>query len=195
MKEILLVLLLTLALGCDSSPVSDSWRDPMQSSPIRFQRTIVIAMMPDVAVRRAAENEMVRLVGEGRSVQSYKLLSDADLSSADAIRAKFAPNGVDGILAMRFVAPQHDVTWVPGNEQYPFDPFWSYYDRAWPAARDPEYLKTDTSVRMQTNLYSGDGKLIWSGISDSFNIADSDAKIASICQSVAGQMDREGLLK
>ena len=78
-----------------------------------------------------------------------------------------------GSWSCRLVSTTNDVSWVPGSGAYPFDPFWSFYDRAWPASREPDYLKNETTVRVQTNLYSVDGgRLLWTGISDSFLAAD-----------------------
>lgn len=182
-------------IGCDTTPVSDSWRDPAFTSPIRFQRTLVIAMTSDVRLRRAAEDEMVRQFGEGRSIQACKLLSDSDRYDVDHLVQKLTPNGIDGILAMRLVSTTRGVSWVPGTGVYPFDPFWSFYDRAWEAAREPNYLKSEPSVRVQTNLYSVDGgKLLWTGISESFPASAARDRIESICKGIAAQMRREGLL-
>src|SRR6478609_7371192 len=89
-----IVMLLFFAWGCDSTPVSDSWRDSAFTSPIRFQRTLVIAMTSDVLLRRTAEDEMVRQFGEGRSIQAYKLLSDSDRYDVDHLVQKLTPNGV-----------------------------------------------------------------------------------------------------
>src|SRR5438046_7848125 len=94
-----LIVVLT-TIGCDTTPVSDSWRDPAFTSPIRFNRTLVIAMTSNVLVRRTAEDEMVQQLGEGRSIQAYKLLSDSDRYDVDHLVQKLKPNGIDGILAM-----------------------------------------------------------------------------------------------
>jgi hypothetical protein len=108
---------------------------------------------------------------------------------------KLTPNGIDGILAMRLVSTKRDVSWVPGSGVYPFDPFWSFYDRAWKSARDVNYLKYEPSVRVQTNLYSVDGgKLLWTGISESFPAAEARDRIDDVCKGISSQMQREGLL-
>src|SRR3954447_12543140 len=162
--QVVSMMLLLGISGCDTTPVSDSWRDPQFTSPIRFHRTLVIAMTTDVIVRRTAENEMVRQIGEGRSIQAHKLLSDSDRYDVEHLVQKVTPNGIDGIIAMRLVSTTHDVSWVPGSGNYPYDSFWSFYDRAWRAARDPGYLKSEKTVRVQTNLYSVDGgRLLWTG--------------------------------
>ncbi len=193
---LVMFVLLTGALGCESAPVSDSWHDPAFDGPIRFKRTLVIAMTADVLVRRPAEDVMVRELGEGRSIQSYKLLQHSDLYDVDHLVQKLKPNGVDGLLVMRLVSTTNDVSWVPGSGVYPFDPFWSFYDRAWPAAREPDYLKNETTVRVQTNLYSVDGgRLLWTGISDSFLAADARERIETVCRGIGAQMEAEGLLR
>src|SRR3954468_20017268 len=88
-----LLLMIVSSFGCDTTPVSDSWRDPAFSSPIRFQRTLVIAMTSDVLLRRSAEDEMVRQFGEGRSIQAYKLISDSDRYDVNHLVQKLTPNG------------------------------------------------------------------------------------------------------
>ena len=190
------LLVLLSIVGCGSPPVSDTWRDPVFTSPLRFHRTLVIAMISDVLVRRPAETVMVNEIGEGRSIQSYKLLSHSDLYDVNHLVQKLTPNGIDGILIMRLVSTKNDVSWVPGSGVYPFDPFWSFYDRAWPAAHEPDYLKNETTVRLQTNLYSVEGgKLLWTGISDSFLAADAQSRIEPVVRQIAYQMESEGLLK
>jgi hypothetical protein len=190
------VMLLFVAWGCESPPVSDTWHDPALEGPIRFKRTLVIAMVPDPLIRRPAEDVMVRELGEGRSIQSYKLLQSADLYDVNHLVQKLTPNGIDAIIAMRLVSTKHDDSWVPGSGVYPFDSFWTFYDRAWPAARDPDYLKNETTVRVQTNLYSVDGgKLLWTGISDSFLAADARGRIEQVVRQIGNQMDQEGLLR
>ena len=192
---ILLVVAIALA-GCDSAPVSDSWHDPVFHGPIRFHRTLVIAMTPDVLVRRPAEDVMVAEIGEGRSIQSYKLLTSADLYDVEHLVQKLTPNGVDAILTMRLVPTKHDVSWVPGSGVYPFDPFWTFYDRAWSTARDPAALKNETTVRVQTNLYTVEGgKLLWTGISDSFLAADARERIEPVVRGIGSRMEAEGLLR
>src|SRR5205085_1069095 len=105
------------------------------------------------------------------------------------IGQKRSRNGAAGILAMRLVSTTRDVSWVPGSGVYPFDPFWSFYDRAWKAARDPNYLKSAPSVRVQTNLYSVDGgKLLWTGITESFPASAARDRIETICKGIAAQM-------
>jgi len=182
--------------GCESPPVSDTWHDPAFDGPIRFKRTLVIAMNPDPLIRRPAEDVMVYALGEGRAIQSYKLLTAGDLYDVDHLVQKLEPNGIDAILAMRLVSTRHDVSWVPGSGVYPFDQFWTFYDRAWPAARDPDYLKNETTVRVQTNLYTVEGgKLLWTGISDSFLAADARDRIESVVREIAKEMAADGIIR
>jgi hypothetical protein len=195
-----IVLLLSIALcclaGCESAPVSDSWHDPAFDGPIRFHRTLVIAMVIDPLVRRPAEDVMVAAIGEGRSIQSYKLLQVTDLTDVDHLVQKLTPNGVDAILTMRLVSTEHEISWVPGSGVYPFDSFWTFYNRAASTARDPENLKSESTVRVQTNLYSVDGgKLLWTGISDSFLAADARDRIEPVVRGIVSRMEAEGILR
>jgi hypothetical protein len=191
-----ILLIYTCATGCESSPVSDSWRDPAFTSHIRFKRTLALAMTSDVLVRRIAEDEIVRQFSEGRSIQAYKLISDADRYDSEHLRPKLQANGIDAVVAMRLISSKTDVSWLPGSGRYPYDQFWTYYDRSWPAAREPGYLKDEPTLRLQTNIYSvSDGKLIWTSISDLFAPADAQTAVDNICKNVGKQLHREGLLQ
>ena len=191
-----ILLVFSCATGCESSNVVDTWRDPAFTSQIRCKRTLAIALTSDVLVRRIAEDEIVRQFGEGRSIQAYKLIADVDRYDTDHLRPRLESNGIDGIVAMRLISSQTDVSWVPGSGRYPFDKFWTYYDRSWPAAREPGYLKDEKSVRLQTNIYSvSEGKLVWTSISDSFDPSNAQTMVDEVCKNVGRQLRKEGLLQ
>ena len=50
--------------------------------------------------------------------------------------------------------------------------FYGYLGAVYPVVYDPGYTREDTTVRVETNVYTTskpDGDLVWTGVSDSFN--------------------------
>lgn len=61
----------------------------------------------------------------------------------------------------------------------------------------PGYLKEERKVRIETNLYltsSGEGELVWTGITDTFNPSNIDKAIDRLVKLVVKQMQRDGAL-
>jgi hypothetical protein len=68
----------------------------------------------------------------------------------------------------------------------------------YPAVYTPGYLKKDKKVRIETNLYavsSGEGELVWTGITDTFNPSDVNKAIDRLVKLVVKQMQIEGAIR
>jgi len=60
---------------------------------------------------------------------------------------------------------------------------------------DPEYLQTDTIVRVISKLYSlRDQKLIWSGMSRTFDPASAQSFTNDVSKAVAKSLEKERLI-
>src|ERR1051325_456671 len=89
-----------LLLGCESSRITDSWHDPSFIRSIKFKRTLAIAQTPDVSAGRTLEDEMVNRLGEGRSVQAYRITTEEDRADSEHLKTRCQQNGVDGVIIM-----------------------------------------------------------------------------------------------
>jgi len=100
-----------------------------------------------------------------------------------------------GLVAMRLIKSEKQVTLVPGGYATSFPRFWGYYGHAWPIVYDPGYLRTDTIVQVETKVYSlTDDKLIWAGLSETFNPRDAQALVRGVEQAVAKDLQKQGLI-
>jgi hypothetical protein len=60
---------------------------------------------------------------------------------------------------------------------------------------DPGYLRTDTIVQVETKVYAlMDDKLIWAGLSETFNPRDAQARVRGVAQAVANDLKKQGLI-
>lgn len=187
--------LAVLPLACAASTrISDSWRDPSVTT-VDLNKILVVAVTANESVRRAAEDAMVRAIKRGNAVSSYTLLSGDQLGDEEAFRAAIQQNAFDGAVTMRLVGREQQTTWVPGSYPAPYYSFYGYYGWSYPAVYDPGYLQTDDIVKIETNVYSiKDDKLIWTGLSESFNPDNVSSLVADIAEAIADDMRAKGLL-
>ena len=185
-------LLMALLSGCATTTFRSTWSDP-QAKPVRFQRTLAVFMTPNEGERRASEDQLVQFIGPARSTASYTLLSRADLDDTDRAKEKVRAAGFDGAVVMRVIGERQEVTYEPPTY---YRGYWGgYHSRGWGTVYDPGYLRTDTIVSVETNVYSlAEDKLIWSGVSETFDPNDTPRMVTEIAEAAAKQMRERGLL-
>lgn len=181
--------------GCASTTIKDSWSDPkLAPSSLKFEKILAIAMMPD-QTRRVAEDEMVRQLGP-RATASYKFLSEEDLKNKEAAKTKVKEAGYDGAVIMRLTGKEQRLSYVPGSYPAPYYSFYGYYGYAGAAVYDPGYMTTDTIVSIETNVYSvTEDKLLWSGLSETFNPANTVQLVTDVAKAVRGALQKQGLIQ
>ena len=90
---------------------------------------------------------------------------------------------IDAVIVSRLVKVDKSITYVPGQPYMPYPyygSFYGYYGAVYPVVYSPDYLREDTTVRVETNVYavtSGEGQLVWTGVSDTFNPSSTDKVI------------------
>jgi len=181
-----------LLAGCAATTLESTWTNP-QAKPISFQRTLVVFMSPNEATRRSAEDRLVARIGPQRSAPSYTLLTKAEIDDVEKAKQKVRAAGFDGAVVMRVIGKREEVSYQPPAY---YDRYWGgYYARGWGSVYDPGYLRTDTIVSVETNVYSlADDMLIWSGVSESFDPRSTTAMVDSVADAAAEEMRSRGLL-
>jgi hypothetical protein len=72
--------------------------------------------------------------------------------------------------------------------------FVPFYDRSMTMSAAPTY-QTDHIVSVETRIHSvADGKLIWSGTSDTIDVSDVDKAVTEIANAVRAELEKEKLL-
>ncbi len=191
----IIIILLVLAACAGGTKVVDSWRNP-KAGPIQFKKVVVFFFSDDLRVRRAAEDELVRQIKRTQAVVAYSLIPEAEFKDLDKVWDRLKYRGFDGAVIMRLLGVEKEVTWVPGSYPSHYYSFRGYYRHTRPMVYDPGYLRTDDIVRVETNVYSiAEDKLIWSGISETFNPKNSVSLVDDVARSVADDLKAKRLLK
>jgi hypothetical protein len=171
-------------------------------TPRPLRNVMVLAIDASPGGRRKYEDRFVNeLSGRGmEAIQSYRVLPlDGQLEEA-ALRAAVAQGGYDGVIATRLLAVDQDQVYVPPTEYVTMGAgygrgLYGYYGMGYSVRTTPGYIKTNTTVRLETHIYdAGTEKLIWAGHSDTFDPATPDAAIKSVVSLIATRLERDRLI-
>jgi hypothetical protein len=194
-RAIVAVLALTTAVSCATTRLTSSWKEPT-AGKLDFKKVLVLVLSKDESIRRVAEDEVVRQIKSATAVPSYNLFLADDLREGERAKAKVQEEGFDGAVVMRLVDKSQQMTYVPGRYPAPYYSFYGYWGYGWGAAWDPGYVRADTIVLIETNIYSvKDGKLLWSGLSESFNPTGPAELVQGIVAAVVSDLKKQGMLQ
>jgi len=175
----------TLGMGCASTEMTGTWTDPTAKGAA-MSKIAVIAMTKDPGLRRMAEDATAAQMAGAQAVPSYQILGETELTDRAAVKAKLRDAGFNGVLVMRLAGVTEQVNAVP------YGTFDGYYGWAGSAVYGPGYLETDTIVHVVSNLYSLDqNKLLWSGVSQTFNPSSAQAFMSDVSKAVAKSLEKE----
>ncbi|MGH9867849.1 MAG: hypothetical protein ACREAA_06770 [Candidatus Polarisedimenticolia bacterium] len=193
-RGLVVILAAACMTGC-ATTVKDTWKDPTVSQQsMQFKKVLVMAMMPDEASRRIAEDEMVSRL-RMPAVASYTMLSDADLKNVEAANRKFKEEGFDGAIIMRMLGEEEQVSYEPGSYPGYYNSFYGYYGYARRVAYAPAYLETDVIVYVETNIYSlEEDKLLWSGLSQTYNPKNQTELLDDVVGATIHKLQKQGLI-
>ena len=193
--SVLLGLGLSAALaGCASTRIETQWKEPgLAAKDLAFRRVIALAQLDDETTRRAAEDELVRVLtssprAQARSMEAspaYELISTSELGDVAGMRRKVEAAGFDGAVVMRLIASEERVTYMPGRYETMWGRVVSY---------DPGYTVVDQIVRVETGLYSiRERELLWSGVTRTMNPRDLRDLIEEVARAIGQELEAQGV--
>jgi len=206
MIAVSLVTLLTIPVAsAKSSKVVMSWKNPAFVRSGKFRRVLALGLSDKTAVRADFEDALAAQLTEAglESIPGNTILLRPEGTKVDInyVRTQIRENKVDAVVVSRLVKIDHTVTYVPGEPAFtPFpyyNTFYGYYGAVYPVVYTPDYLKEEKKVRIETNLYavaSGQGELVWTGVTDTFNPSNVKKEIGRLVKLVLKQMQTDGAL-
>jgi len=171
-----------ILMACAIKPLAE-WRDSEFKG--RVDNILVIGVSDQAVVRRLFEDTFVKeLAVLGVSAKSsYRVLTDEQISSKDALDAAIKAQSMDAVLVTRIVGVEEIETYTPPTYTYTpptytykpsaFDrhyrDYHSYFNHAVRVAT-PGYWDKYEVLKLESNLYdSTSQRLIWSILSESFD--------------------------
>jgi hypothetical protein len=199
-----LLLAFTAASG-KSLKIVMSWLNPQYEGQ-RFHRILVIGVAQDLEVRADFEDKMAAQIArpDTETIPGNQILLRPDPKAKPDLaylRAQISSNHVDAVVVSRLLKVDKKVTHVPSSTYVaPFPYYYSFYgylSAVYPVVYDPGYTREDTTVTVETNVYSTskpDGDLVWTGVSDSFNPKSAKKVADGLVKEIPKRMESDGLL-
>ena len=194
--------LILLTTACAGTKWVNTWTEPAATGHASLKKVLVIGMSQDMANRKAFEDSMTA------SLQAYKVQATPSMGvlpegevSEDVLRAKVQEGGYDGVIITRLVSVDEKTDYVPPSSgvvvgSYGWGSYYSGYGGWYGTVYSPGYLVNTTVVRLQTRLWTtaGEGKPLWTGVSESVDPTEVKALSKEISFMVTKELDKHGLI-
>ena len=181
-----------------------SWKNPVYSGR-KPHRVLVIGMSANPEVRADFEDDLSAAIKsdglEPIPGNTIFFRPHSGELERDYLEGQIRDFKIDTVLVSRLVKVDKSITNVPGySYAVPYAyyrSFYGYYGTAYQQVYIPGYLREDTAVRVEANLYDAtppNSDLIWTGTSDSFNPKSAQKAIDGIVKLVVKELKKQGIL-
>jgi hypothetical protein len=168
------ILIIAIFISCNSTKITNSWRSPEKHLHSgEWNKILVVAFLKNETNRRKVEDELLNYLN-GKGIVSYKYLNeDFNIINEDKFIKKIKADGFDGAVTMRLIDIDKEKIFIPEQQNlYPiyYQNFSGYYHRGWTSYTKPGYYSLNKTFIVETVVYSiQEDKIIWSGITETFN--------------------------
>jgi hypothetical protein len=199
---------LTMLSACASSPFIDTWSDP-NATRLNFkgETVVAVAVMKGEASRRVAEDQLAQKItqrgAKGRTM--YSMFPSANLGDEAASRAALEKAGVQGVIVMRPVNVDKEVSATHNTYTEPYyQNYWGgYYGYGWGAsygmpmsASSTTTMTETTVVYIETLVYSlKDNKLVWAGRSKATYADKLTTQVDELASALTSELKKGKLIK
>jgi len=196
----LLVLYIFLLTSCSTSTkITAAWTNK-EFEKGKIKTLMVMGITKRVAVRMLFEEDMtdrMEYIGVTCMPSSQIFPMEEKLDST-TFRLHFSNSNIDAVLTSKMVSSEKNQSYQPGTSynSYPRGGYYGYYGSSYNNMYSPGYVITTTTVKIETNLYdTKTEKLIWSGISDTFDPTDETDAIRSLNKKLVDHLYKEGFFQ
>ena len=207
----MLLLTLTACNKAATTSFSQSYRNPGYEETV-FKRILVIAVSEDEEGRKSFEDALASaLAGQGATAApSYTVVPHSDQVSEEELHGLIESSGIDGVLLTRLVSVDKDSEYVPpkkyNNPQtryypgglgmgYGYGGYYGFYGTTYAAVHTPGYFDTNTTLTLESNLYSvATNELVWTGQSETIDPDSIEDARESVTAAVAQKLKAERLI-
>jgi hypothetical protein len=191
------------AVACASTTFHSTWRNPAaEPGNFKGQKVCALIVSKEEGVRYGAEDALAHeLTKRGAvGIAAYTLVPRELIQDKDKAREFLEKAGVKGVVAMRVVGKDKEITSSPGAYYATpyYSSFWGpgYWGWSWGGVYSPGYIQTETKVIVETLVYSlPQNKLVWAGQSETTNPSKVGPFIQDLVSKAAAEMKKQGLIR
>lgn len=189
-----------MTISCTSTKITNSWRDPKRHIHMdELNKVLVIALIENETNRYKAEHQIVKYL-EGKGVVSHDYLdTNFNEKSEEEIIKKIRKDGFDGIVLMYLLDVDKERVYMPGEINYNKNGsanFGEHYLRNHQRYMTQGFYVTTKTYILETVIFSlKDNKIIWSGITETFEPRGIKKMTNEISRVIYKQMIAEGFIR
>jgi hypothetical protein len=163
------------------------------------KKVATLVISNDQNLRVSVEEQLARELGT-RGIQgapTYRLAPREELESPERARPWFERAAVQGVVVLRPVSMETSVTHQEGgwSSTY-YSTLWSYYGYGWGAIYTPARTTKETTLVVETLVYSVPmDRLLWGGVSSTTNPDEVPKFLKQLVKGAVGEMRKQGLAK
>jgi len=200
-----------IVLGACGTTVhmTGTWKAP-EAPPEGYHNILVASLTSNRTAQTVVEAQMAAALqkkgisaGKGLDMfpPQFNPLTETDKNTATQ---KMLDAGYTAVLTTSLINKEAQTRYVPGTVSYAPYPaygwygrFWGYYGYMYGSVYSPGYYTTDKTYFLECNLYDlkQDGKLVWSGQSETYNPSSLESFAKSFAARVSDALQNAGLLK
>ncbi len=189
-----LTLVFSLFNSCGTSTkITVDWGDKEYQKG-HIDKILILGITKRPAVRMHYEDDMVKKL-EFYGVEgtpSYEIFPMDEKLDTTTFRLHFKSEGFDAVITSQLVGEDKQTRYEPGYGGYNRG-FYGYYGATYDYMYSPGYTYTTTTLKIETNLYDTKSeKLIWSGISETFQPSNEMDAIRSLNKAVTSALNKRG---
>jgi hypothetical protein len=202
MRRILLaVVMMALAAGVlvHAAKFKSTWKAPdVDRLNFAGKKVAAVVISEDQDLQISTEEELARqLTALGvQGVASYRVAPREVLREKGAAREWFERAGVKGLVVLRVVSADKEVTYTPDvwvSTMYA-NP-WDYYAYGWSSTIVGVNRREDLVITIETLVYDLSRlKLVWAGVSEKTNPKDAQKIVKELVGNIVSEMRKEGLV-
>lgn len=208
MRSVLVLATAAVVVSCASTSFRSTWKAP-GAEPLNFKGKKVAALIvsAEEGVRYGAEDALAReITARGAvGVAAYTIVPKEVIQDKDKAKQFLEKAGVAGVVAMRVVGKEQEISQSPGTYRgglYWGRPYYGslwgpgYWGYGWGSVYSPGYLRTDTIVSVEMLVYSlAQDKLVWAAQSETTNPSAVRPFIQDLTAKAADELKEAGLIR
>jgi len=163
------------------------------------KKVAALVISNDDSLRVAGEESLVReLTARGmQAVATYRIAPKEELRKAETARPWFEKGGFEGVVAVRPISADTQqvytpAMWVGTN----YGTLWGYYGYGWSAVFVPGSRQKETTVVVETLVFSVPrNQILWGSVTETKNARDLRAFVEELAKASVEQMQKQGLAR
>jgi hypothetical protein len=193
-------LLTILFTSCTSTKIVSSWKQPDKHVHMdELNKVLTIALIENEDNRYKAEHQIVKHL-DGKGFVSHEYLDDNfNRKNETEIMNKIRDDGFDGIVLMRLIDVDKERVYIPSEtNNYPeeYQNFGGFYKVQHYRYKTSGYYITTKTYILETVVFSlKDNKVVWTGITETFEPSGIKKMANEISKVVYKQMVNEKFIR